>query len=249
MIRTRLGVFIFLCGLMALASIGLPSGASAQEGVSAVKSEGVAIRAENIAGVKKNAIDQALKNAVASTLNGLIKAEGLEDFDLAAIGILSAPFSYVLNYRILSEGWITHMESVPPIASQLPESYGSFGQNPGGLELFHIWIEASVDSMRLHNDLSKLTLRQEKPAARITLNIIGVNDYATWRSLVDSLGQIPSIKDVSYSSFSRGRIVLALKSTGDGQTLSERIAGKIPGDFAVIPASERVIIIRAASNR
>ncbi|MFQ5735810.1 MAG: hypothetical protein ACE5GY_02980 [Thermodesulfobacteriota bacterium] len=244
----KLAVLLFLSVLLAT---GAPAGAEGpSNGVAVVRSEGVALRADNIAEVKRKAIDQALNNAVTSTLADLVKKEGLEtEFDIAGSGVMADPFSYILNYRILSEGWITHMESVPALAEQIPESYNSFEQNPGGIELFHIWIEASVDSGRLQNVLAKATLTPGRPTTRITLNIMGVTDYPTFKALVASLERIPTIKDISYSSFYRGRVVLSLKSAGDGQTLSERIAREVPGDFAVIPGGPRMIIIRAASNR
>ncbi len=239
----KLSAFFLLSVLLLM---GSPAFA---DGVAVVRSEGVALRTENAAEVKKKAIDQALKNAVSSSLTRLIKDDGLEDFSIAESGVLSDPSSYILNYRILSEGWITHMESIPPLADKLPDTYNQFGQNPGGLELYHIWIEASVDSARLHNALSRLTVRQDRPTAAVTLNIIGVTDYAAFRAILSSIERIPAVKDISYSSFYRGRIVLALRSTGDGQTLAERMAKEIPGGFAVIPGGPKMIIIKAASNR
>ncbi|MDP2688854.1 MAG: hypothetical protein Q8P48_01955 [Deltaproteobacteria bacterium] len=227
----------------------LTGSAAFAEGVAVVRSEGVSLRTDNAAEVKKKAIDQALKNAVTSSLTRLMKDDGIEDFSIAESGVLSDPSSYILNYRILSEGWITHMDSIPPLADKLPDIYGQSGQNPGGLELYHIWIEASVDSSRLHNALSRLTAPQDRPAAAVTLNIVGVTDYAAFRAILSSIERIPAVKDISYSSFYRGRIALALKSTGDGQTLTEKIAKEIPGGFAVIPGGPKMIIIRAASNR
>lgn len=241
--RKKLTAFLTLTALLFFAAI---AGAA---GVAVVKSEGVALRADNIAEVKRKAIDQALKNAVSLSLDRMVEAEGLKGFDAASSGMLSDPFSYIMNYRILSEGWITHMESIPQIADALPESYASFGQRPGGLELYHIWIEASVDEARLANALSSLTINQDAPTSSISLAIVGVDDYATFRTLLSSLERVPAIKDISYSSFYRGRTVLALKATGSGQTLSERIAREVPGDYAVIPGGPRMIIIRSASTR
>ncbi len=238
--RKKRTAFLALTALLFFAAIAVAGG------VAVVRSEGVALRADNVAEVKKKAIDQALKNAVSASLERMVEAEGLKGFNAASSGILNDPFSYILNYKILSEGWITHMESIPPIAGKLPESYG---QRPGGLELYHIWIEASVDEARLNTALSSLTINQNAPTSSISLAIVGVADYATFRNLVSSLGRVPAIKEISYSSFYKGRTVLALKATGDGQTLSERIAREVPGDFAVIPGGPRMIIIRAASTR
>lgn len=241
--RKRLTAFIALTALLLFAAV------AGAEGVAVVRSEGVALRADNMAEVKRKAIDQALKNAVASSLDRMVEAQGLEGFDPEAGGIMKDPFSYILNYRILSEGWITHMESIPPLAEELPESYEYFGQRPGGLELYHIWIEASVDEARLDNALSSLAINRDAPTSSISLAIVGVEDYATFRALVSALERVPSIKEISYSSFYRGRTALALKATGSAQTLSERIAREVPGEFAVIPGGPRTIIIRAASTR
>ena len=241
--RKKLTAFLALTVLLLFAAM------AGAEDIAVIKAEGVALRAGNIAEVKKKAIDQALKNAVSTSLDRLVEAEGLTGFDKASSGMMSDPLSYILNYRILSEGWITHMESIPQIADALPESYDYFGQKPGGLELYHIWIEASVDTARLANTLSSLTIKQDAPTSSITLAIVGVADYATFRTLVSSLKRVPAIKELSYSSFYKGRTVLALKATGSGQTLSERIAREVPGDFAVIPGGPGMIIIRAAATR
>lgn len=249
--RKKLTAFLTLSVILILAAVAgaaeAPIGTAT--GVAVVKSEGVALRADNIAEVKKKAIDQALKNAVSHSLDRMIDAEGLQGLDIPSSGVMSDPFSYIMNYRILSEGWITHMESIPQIAEELPKSYDFFGENPGGLELYHIWIEATVDEARLHSALSAVTVNHDAPATSVTVTILGVDDYATFRALVDSLKRVPSIKDISYSSFYKGRTVLALKSTSNGETLSERIAREVPGDFAVIPAGPRMIIIRAALSQ
>ncbi len=249
--RKKASVLVVISLLLCAALFALTPARAADTpaGVSVVRSEGVALRSDNIAEVKKNAVDMALKNAAISALGDLVKKEGLDKgFDISNSDMLSDPFSYILNYRILSEGWITHMDAVPSIAAQIPEAYTYFEQNPGGLELFHIWIEASVDTLRLQDTLARLSVAPNRPTIDITLNIVGVNDYATYKSLVSSLDLVPEIKDVSYSSFYRGRIALRIKSTDDGKTLSPKIAGQIPGNFAVIPGGSRTIIIRAAAN-
>jgi len=242
-VRKKLTAFLTLAVLVLFASMAHASD------VAVVKSEGVALRANNIAEVKRKAIDHALKHAVISSLDKMVEAEGLEDFDAASSGLLKDPFSYILNYRIMSEGWITHMESIPQIAEDLPEAYDAFGASPGGLELYHIWIEASVDEARLAGALASLTTSQKAPTSRITLAIVGVDDYATFRTLVASLERVSAIKDISYSSFYKGRTLLTLKAVGSGEALSERIAREVPVDFAVIPGGSRTIIIRAANTQ
>lgn len=216
---------------------------SPAEDISFVRSEGIISKAEDKADVKKKALDQALKNAVSQSLDNLLKQEAVEaDPNSIKAAVLSNPRSFILNYKILSEGWITHLESAPPVPVDLPES-----QSAVGIELFHIWIEATVDNGQLRAYLSKMNyLRADDRASVFTLSLIDITDYKTFKSVLSSLKRVSNITDLTYDSFLGGRIVMSAKVKGDPQALTEKISKEMGDSFAVIPAGPNTVVIKAA---
>ena len=83
--RKKLTAFLALTVLLSFAAM---AGAG---DITVIKSEGVALRADNIAEVKRKAIDQALKNAVSTSLDRLVEGEGVTGFDKTPTGKISAP--------------------------------------------------------------------------------------------------------------------------------------------------------------
>ncbi|MBI5468144.1 MAG: hypothetical protein HY891_03340 [Deltaproteobacteria bacterium] len=217
---------------------------SAADDLSAVRSEGVASKSDDISAVKRKALDQALKNAVLSAADGIIKSDSVEINPQAAkTAVSSSPRAFVLNYRILAEGWINHMEEIPPVAD-LPEAAG---QTPGAVELFHIWIEASVDTVQLKNEILRLT--GGGPAtSTVKLNILDLTDYGAFKTLMASLKRIGVIKDLSYNSFSRGRIEVTATVTGPSGGLSEKVAREAGDGFMVIAGGPDMLIIKPAKR-
>lgn len=243
--RTGKGFFVltrFFIFLFALSVLITPFKALAQD-ATVVKAEGVAGKSEDAAEVKRKAIDRALKGAVAEAIKELAKKEGIADPGPIDKDALSAPRSYVLNYRVISEGWITHMEPVP-VPDSAPEDDRTAPQM--GVELYHIWIEASVDNEALRAAIGRAA--QNESTYPVTLNILGVIDYGAFKGLVSSLERIALIKDLSYNSFYRGRVTLTAKSYAPNAALAERISRELPEGFVAFPSGQ-AIIIKSAPRR
>jgi len=200
--------------------------------VTLVQSEGMAAKSDDIARVKREAMDSALRSAVLDSARNILAAESLSVPDAALEELASAPRAYVLNYRIRSEGWITHMDSVAPASAEA-----------SGAERYHIWLDASVDTGALRAALSRLATDEETgPTWQVVINLLGVADYPTFRLLMDSLGKIAFIKELSYGSFASGRITLTAVVAGDLSQLAPRIAREVPEKFAVMEGAGQIII-------
>lgn len=196
--------------------------------ITIVQAEGVAARADDIAEVKKKAMDQALRNAVLESTKILLSRESVVATDQALEAIASSPRAYVVNYKIRSEGWITHMDAAPQ-------------EGIAGTELYHIWIDASIDTDALRAAVSKL-VSIGGSSGQVVINILDVKDYPTFRLVVSALERIPLVRDVSYSSFANGRITLVATVSGDTNSLAGRIAREVPEKFAVMEGAGQIII-------
>lgn len=223
----------FLIFTFALALV-LPSLALSAD-MQAISSEGTAAKSDDIADVKKRAIDHALKNAVTEALNSILSKESLSAPDSVMQSLLANPRSYVTTYKIRSEGWVTHMDLIP--AGALPDGVSS----AAGTELYHIWIEASVDRDALRDAITKFLAINES-AGPLVINILDVRGYAEFRALVTSLQKIAVIKDLSYNSFSNGRITMLAVASGSASNLAARIARELPENYTVVDGAGQIII-------
>lgn len=200
--------------------------------VTLVQSEGIAAKSDDIAKVKREAMDSALRSAVLESARAILARESLSAPDAALEKLASSPRAYVLNYKIRSEGWITHMDSAAPASAE-----------SSGTERYHIWLDASVDTGALRAAVSKLVSDGEQgPTWQVVINLLEVADYPTFRLLVDSLEKIAFIKELSYGSFAAGRITLTATVAGDAASLAGRIAREVPEKFAVMEGAGQIII-------
>jgi len=79
--------------------------------VSIIKIEGSAKKAEFAGDTKKEALERALRGSVEMAIKEVMKGEDiLENAELIEERIYPNPMNYILNYKILSEGWITHFD-------------------------------------------------------------------------------------------------------------------------------------------
>lgn len=193
-----------------------------------VQAEGTAVKADDITEVKKKAMDQALRQAVLDSAKSLLAKESLGAPANVLESIAASPRSYVVNYKIRSEGWITHMDS----AQQ---------EGATGTELYHIWIDASIDADALRAAVSKL-VSMGGSTGQVTINILDVKDNPTFKLIVGLLQKIASIKEVSYNSFASGRITLTAIVSGDAPSIAGRIAKELPEKFAVMEGAGQIII-------
>ncbi len=106
--------------------------------VSIIKIEGFAKKAEFAGDTKKEALERALRGSVEMAVKEVMKGEDiLENAELIEERIYPNPMNYILNYKILSEGWITHFDL--PDENAEPEGIdgeeASEGDAMGGVEL------------------------------------------------------------------------------------------------------------------
>jgi len=208
-------------------------GAAISGDVTLIQSEGIAAKSDDIAEVKRKAMDQALRAAVLESAKTILAKESLSAPANAVESIASSPRAFVLNYKIRSEGWITHMDSTSQASSE--------GALAGGTEMYHIWIDASIDTTALRSAVSKL-VSTGASTGQVVINLMDVRDYPTFKLLVESLQKIASIKEVSYGSFTGGRITLTATVSGDASQLAGRIAREVPEKFAVMEGAGQIII-------
>ncbi|HEY4708399.1 MAG TPA: hypothetical protein VII64_13145 [Thermodesulfobacteriota bacterium] len=216
------------------ASLLLPSPALSAD-METISSEGTASKSDDIADVKRRAIDHALKNAVAGAINSILSRESLSAPDAVMQSLLANPRSYVTTYKIRSEGWVTHMDLVP--AGALPDG----GSPAAGAELYHIWIDASVDKDALRDAITKF-LAINGASGPLMINILDVRGYAEFRALVSALQRIAVIKDLSYNTFSNGRITMLAVASGGASNLANRIARELPENYTVVEGAGQIII-------
>jgi len=109
--------------------------------VSIIKIEGSAKKAEFAGDTKKEALERALRGSVEMAIKEVMKGEDiLENAELIEERIYPNPMNYILNYKILSEGWITHFD-LPGENAEPEGPDGIDGEEPsegdamGGVEL------------------------------------------------------------------------------------------------------------------
>ncbi len=232
----------FILLIVFVLSLALPAFTDVAGAAMAMKAEGASTRANDATEEKRRAIDKALKNAVSEALYAVMKSEGLDlDRSLADKEILSNPRSYILNYKVVSEGWVTHMGPTPSIVDNLPEE-----RDAGGIELYHIWIEASVDDEAMRASLGKL---MAGPAlSDVSITILDVTEYQAFSGLLVTLRRIALLSDLAYGSFQRGRVTLKARSATSLQALSERISKEIPAGYLVLSGGSSTIVIKAETK-
>jgi hypothetical protein len=230
--------------------------------VSVIKAEGSSRRLEDESATKMLAFDDALKNAVASGLDSFMSKGSLGEYSYEIDELLDQKTStYVLNYRILKEGWITHHDESlraedegvlleEPLAEESPpvdspwEVLLPAGRPLTGVEFYHIWIEAKVDVGQLREDTLRITAPGEKPTTHVTILILDVFDYPTYESIKNRLARIDIIRDISYNSFFTGRVLLTAEVRGTAHTLWERLESVVGDEFVLIPSGKDKLIIK-----
>jgi len=224
-------IIIFLAVFVA----GSPGGAGAAD-VVVIPSEGTAAKSEDLARMKRSALDAALMNAVRDAVNSILLKESLVAPEAVIRELTSNPGTHVLNYRIRSEGLVTHMDALPA-GGPLPVD-----ASPGaGVELYHVWIDASVDKDALREAITKY-LAVSAYQSPLVINIVEVDDYQTFTGLLASLKKIAVIKHLSYRTFSPGRVTLLAETGASARMLAARIANEVPEKFAVVEGAGQIII-------
>ncbi|MBI5559720.1 MAG: hypothetical protein HY883_00385 [Deltaproteobacteria bacterium] len=204
-----------------------------------VKAEGAAVKSGDDPGVKERALESAMKNSVEAALRLVIKEEKINALSGELLErVFSDPLRYVLNYRILSEGLLRHFD-MPEAALKSGEEE----QPSGPVDIYHVWIEASVDADGLRRDVGRFT-GAGRDLAPVTIEILGVEDWGTFNGLKETIEGMDIVMEVGYRSFSRGKIFITALVAGSGQNLYERLYKELGGAFTVAPAGEDRLIIR-----
>jgi len=90
------------------------SGAREEPSIKKVRGEGISFQLDDEREVRATAIDDALKKAVVAAYDSLIdKTDESNEATRLKESILSAPLNYILDYRVISEGWIRHLVIEP----------------------------------------------------------------------------------------------------------------------------------------
>jgi hypothetical protein len=229
--------------------------------VTVVKAEGSTRRLEDESATKIRARDNALNNAISSVLASFMSEESIKQYSEETDELVNQKTSvYLLNYRILKEGWIIHHDEPNKAEGQevlleepLPEESPSSSwetllpaEKPvTGVEFYHIWIEAKVDVGQLREDTRHLTGYGVEGTRSVTILILDVLDHTTYESIKNRLEQIDIIRDISYNSFFSGRIVLTAEVQGTAHTLWEKLENEVGDDFVLIPSGKDKLIIKA----
>ncbi len=213
--------------------------------------EGMAIKTEEKADYKKKALQDAHKKAVATAMGDILSETETTARPGAASAeskILNDAGSYILTFKVLSEGWMTHSDIEAPIAAA-----GDKIANPqagGGVEAYHVRIEAGVDLARLKSDMERLR-NAGAPAANpetTTITLVDVPDYKTYSEIMAAIERVGSIKDPAVASLYKGRITLIATAKGGDMALIERLAKELSDGFSVIPATGGGIIVRVTAR-
>lgn len=227
-----------------------------------VKAEGSARRQEDEAATKLGALNDALTNAVVTSIESLLSEASRREYSREIDALVEEKGStYVLHYRVHKEGWVTHHDEYArsgaeraldeePVAETPGGSFGTLeeflesGRPLSGVEFYHLWIEVRVDVGRLRKDTRLLTAAGEDATTPVEVVIVGVRDYAVFESIKVAVSRTGIVKDVSYGSFVSGRAVLRVEVQGSAHLLWEKLDAEMGQEYVLIPFGTDRLIIR-----
>ncbi len=234
-----------------------------------VRGEGVSFQLDDQREVRTTAIDDALKKAVVGAYESLVDpAEVSVQTQRLKRSVLSAPLNYILDYRVLSEGWIRHLVIEPGLPVPPKETtgerpgnadgtlYGDEGSGGGaigqeqGLRLYHVWVEASVDFKELKSDLALTPSFEGENTSLVTILLITITDYKSFTSLKEAIEDLDNVKEVTLDSFLKGKIVLTAEVWGNPHELLEKLkTNKNLHNLDIIPSGTDRITIKGVIAR
>lgn len=148
----------------------------------------------NKALAKDMALEDGLRRAVEEVTRGIVPIERI-DTQTIHEKIYSNVRIYILHYKINSEEEVVEAD---------------------GTVFYSVSIGAMVDKDLLKKALLTIGIIEEGGKVRaIRLTIHGVNDYRDFEEIRRAIGRVKGVKDISYKSFSKGRIELTLEVIGD----------------------------------
>lgn len=224
--------------------IALPCGARAAADTLGVKAYGSAVNKGNYASARDAALAEAIRDAVTSAVQEYLALHGIEPDEGAMVtGIYSRSESFILNYKILSERWITEIADEPPVegGEAVPgEVAPPVAQGP---PTYHVLINATLDMGALKRAILRIMGAEKTTDFKFVL--LDISDYDTFTSIITTLRGVPVIEDLSYRSFTRERFELSARSVMDPVSLAKEIGGQAGKDFVVGAYGMDTIIIKA----
>lgn len=224
--------------------------ANAREPVT-VDAEGMAIKSDTY-DVRKKAIEDALKNSVAASVDVAAKEGGHALVDEAAMFVISSKASsYILTYKILSEGWLTHFDIEPKAVEAVPSAAQPIDvdaqQQSMGVDVYHIRIKAVVDAQKLAAALASQSVSSTaKPASSVRILFAEMPDYAAYSAALAVVGAVPEIHDLDNGEFYPGRITFTAAVSGNAAQFAARLAKELGEGFTVTLTDARNITIKPA---
>lgn len=220
--------------------------------ISTIRAEGASKKdvAENV--MKKAALKDALKNAVFLSIETVLKKDDyIKNKENIEKTILSKAVNYVVNYRILKKGLITHSElEKESIAQGDEEEEESDTIKKDEKEFYHIWIEVKIDMDILKDDIRVITgitdLGEVTDVKLVVLDILKNSEFQAFLSIVK---KIDIVKSVNYKSFNRGKILLTVEVEGNAHTLldalDDALNDALPGKYSIVPAGPTKLIVKS----
>ncbi|MBI5888689.1 MAG: hypothetical protein HZB82_08285 [Deltaproteobacteria bacterium] len=212
--------------------------------VMTVRAEGQAVKYDEAADVKKLAIEDALQKAAREVFAAVIKGERAAVQPSEYPGLYSSLTDYVLTYKILSEGWL--VPEAPPLPKEPALPPGPPGPEAAPvIETYQVKLEASIDMDQMKTALARAIASKGTAGLNAyTLVMLDIPGYDAYRSLMETFSRIPTVKDVSYASFSSSRYVFTVKSTDTQAALVERLGAEAGDDYSVFAADAQTIAIK-----
>lgn len=226
-------------GILFLAFIATALNSNAvAEDIILIKAEGTAPRIDDVAEAKKNALNDAIKNAVTQAAKSLYAmASNEEAKDEAIAAALSDPGRFIDNYRILSED-----------TGAAEGATAAEKSSAAGTEVLHIWIELTINSGQLKQALGLTGAAETQSLRSIKVTVLDIVDYSTFSSIISALKNPAFAREVRYESFLRGRIRLTIKTTEDAPLLRENLSAALTDALIAVVSSEREVIIRPSQK-
>ncbi len=249
-----------------------------------VKAEGYAPWNEDESTTKKSALDNALKESLLNVIKDYVDEELIADNEsLLEARVYKNLLHYIMNYKIVSMGWVTHFDMphlaaaeaakaeeakenepslIDPVANDTGEvidpgadevdgaSSGKVEDEEeqeeddigllsrgGGVNAYHIWVEATVDSEELKNDINRLFGVKEAATSIIELVVFGLNDYPAFEEFKETLMLTEVVNDITYKAFSRGKVVLSVEINGVAEGFGDKLNDVLGERYAIFQSS------------
>jgi len=213
-----------------------------------VKAYGSAVNSGNSGKTRDAALEGALRDAVATAVKEYLARHGITaDEQAMATGIYSRAANFVLNYKILSERWISNTpepltgddgttapgeKEISPAKPRKPEP-----------DTYHVLIDATLDMGAIKRAIVRVMGAEHSMDLRLVL--LDISDYETFTALMSSLKRVTVIEGISYDTFSRDRFVVTAHTVMDPATLAVEIGRETGPDFVVAAYGIDTIIIKA----